>query len=145
VQVVSDRTFSYGVSLEHLWARFERVHDYRGWWPWLRQFDAVHLGTGEVWHCVIRPPVPYTVRFAIHLDEVVPHRTVRATVGGDIEGHAALEVGATADGCWLRLASHLSPARGVLQTAARVAPPLAQWAHDQVLTAGARQFGATFG
>ena len=51
---------------------------YQRWWPWLREFEATGLTAGDEWRCRVRPPLPYTVRFTIVLEEVEAPRTVGA-------------------------------------------------------------------
>jgi hypothetical protein len=142
--VRSDRRYRFDVDSDTLWSAIESTDDYRRWWPWLRHLDAKGLIEGDTWECVVQPPLPYRLRFTISLDEVVPGRLAVATIGGEIEGDARLEIDPTADGdgCDARLVSHLSPVNGMLRRIARMARPIAQFGHDWVLDTGARQFRA---
>jgi uncharacterized protein YndB with AHSA1/START domain len=144
VHVRSDRRYRFEVDNETLWAAMESTEDYRRWWPWLRRLDAKGLLEGDQWECVVQPPLPYALRFTISLDEVVPGRLAVATIGGQIEGEARLEIEPSTNGggCDARLVSHLSPVNGMLKTIARLARPVAQFGHDWVLDTGARQFRA---
>ncbi len=116
------------------------VDRYRSWWPWLRELDAEGLRTGDVWTCVVQPPLPYRLRFDLTLDEVVPERSVAATVSGDIEGSASFEITEVAGGSELHLASSLAPRHPVLRAMGAVAHPIARFGHDWVLDTGLRQF-----
>jgi uncharacterized protein YndB with AHSA1/START domain len=140
VQVRSDRRYRFSVGPDDLWSAFTRVDDYRSWWPWLRRFDAVAFEPGAAWTCVVQPPLPYSLRFRILLDEVDPCRLATATIDWDIVGQARLEVTATDTGSEARLVSHLAPENAVLRAIARVARPVAQLGHDWVLDTGLRQF-----
>ena len=140
MEVRSDRHYRFDLEPEVLWASLVRVEDYRGWWPWLRGFDATAFAEGERWTCVVQPPLPYVLRFVITLEEVEPVRFVTATISGDITGHAALDLAATNDGSELRLVSSLAPSNALLRGIARVAPPMVRFGHDWVLDAGLRQF-----
>jgi len=142
VLVRSDRRYRFALPPDELWEVATSVDGYRSWWPWLRRFDGAAFAAGQVWACVVQPPLPYAVRFAIALDEVEAPALVRATITGDIEGSAALEVTAAPGGCEARLVSHLSPANSVLRAAARLARPVVRFGHDWVLDTGARQFTA---
>ena len=144
VHVRSDRRYRFAVDNETLWSAIEVTEDYRRWWPWLRHLDAKGLIEGDQWQCVVQPPLPYVLRFTVSLDEVVPGRLAVATIDGEIQGDARLEIDPASDGegCHARLVSHLSPVNGVLRTIARVARPIAQFGHDWVLDTGARQFRA---
>ena len=140
VQVRSDRSFAFAVPPEVLWSVIADVGSYRRWWPWLRRFDGAGLVAGAVWRCEVRPPLPYALAFTVTLDDVEPHRWVSATVGGDIEGTATLEVGPRGEGASARLVSALAPRNPVLRAAALVAGPVVRYGHDWVLDTGARQF-----
>jgi hypothetical protein len=141
VRVESDRRYRFALDRHDLWRRIVAIDDYRGWWPWLRRLDATALEAGDVWHCVVQPPLPYSLRFSLTLDEVVAGELVAATIAGEIEGTARLELfDRDGEGCEARLLSHLSPASGVLMAIATVARPVVRFGHDWVLDTGARQF-----
>jgi hypothetical protein len=117
-----------------------RVDQYQAWWPWLRSFDGTDLEAGQTWSAVIQPPLPYRLRFEIHLAEVdAPHRA-RAEVTGDIEGVAVIEIASVPGGSELHLISELAPARPVLEAMSRLAGPIARFGHGWVLDTGLRQF-----
>ena len=139
----SDRRFTFEQPPDQVWAAMASTSAYTRWWPWLRRFDARGLVAGDIWECQIQPPLPYSLRFTITLDEVVPGRLAAATVAGDIGGTAELTVEpAGTGGCEVRLVSDLAPASGVLRAFAAVARPLVVWGHDWVLAEGIRQFEA---
>ncbi len=142
MQVCSDRSFSFDVPPEVLWSVIADVGSYRRWWPWLRRFDGDGLVAGDVWRCEVSPPLPYVLSFTVTLDDVDPHRWVSATVGGDIEGSATLEVRPRGAGAEARLVSALAPRNPVLRAAAVVAAPVVRYGHDWVLDTGARQLVA---
>jgi hypothetical protein len=140
VDVRSDRRFGFESERASVWAAIARVDRYQEWWPWLHDFDGAALRVGERWRCVIRPPLPYTLRFDVLLVEVVDHQLVRARVEGDITGWARLTAIDRGAGCEVRLMSALSPANRTLRVVARVARPVATFGHDWVLDTGAREF-----
>lgn len=115
------------------------------WWPWLRRFEGGGLEPGEEWSCTIRPPLPYVVRFSLHLEEVQPPARVRAELQGDIRGPAQIDLRPTGPAglsTELRLRAALQPGRAVFGVVASVARPIARFGHDWVLDTGARQFAA---
>lgn len=138
----SDRRWTFDVGSAALWDAIAVVEDYRRWWPWLRGFEANGLVAGDTWSCVVQPPLPYTIRFRVSIDEVEPQRLVSASVDGDVTGSARLEIGERDDGCDARLVSALSPGNGALRLVARFASPIARFGHDWVLDSGAHQFVA---
>jgi hypothetical protein len=144
VHVRSDRRYRFDVDQQTLWTAIEATNDYRCWWPWLRRLEANGLVEGDTWQCVVQPPLPYTLRFSVSLDRVVPPRLAVASIAGQIEGSARLEVESdgTRGSCEARLVSELVPANGLLKTVARFAQPAAQFGHDWILDTGARQFRA---
>lgn len=136
----TDRRYQLPLPPSELWAAVARVENYQTWWPWLRQFDAEHLAGDEVWHCLVQPPLPYRVRFAVTLEEVQAPSTVRASITGDVVGQALLEISEHPSGSEARLISHLEPGNGFLKAVARFAAPVIRHGHDWVLDSGARQF-----
>ena len=111
VHVRSDRRYRFDVDSETLWTAIEATEDYRRWWPWLRRLDAKGLIEGDTWNCVVQPPLPYTLRFTVSLDRVVPGRLAVASIDGEIEGEPASRSTRCrdGDGCDARLVSQLAP------------------------------------
>jgi hypothetical protein len=138
--VRSDRRHRFAVPAEALWDAVVRVQDYRSWWPWLGGLEAAAFAEGERWGCLVRPPLPYVLRFDLVLEEVQPPRFVTATIEGDLVGHAGLDILPDDGGSELRLVSALSPANGALRLVARTMPMLVRFGHDWVLDTGVRQF-----
>lgn len=116
------------------------VDAYPRWWPWLRAFDGASFTEGATWQCTVQPPLPYALRFSVHLEEVEGPRFVTATIDGDITGHAGIDIAAAEGGSELRLVSALAPRHPALRAIARVAAPVARFGHDWVLGAGLKQF-----
>ena len=141
MRVQSDRRHHFAVTPDELWAAVSNVACYPVWWPWLSHFEADGLVEGDEWECVVQPPLPYSVRFSISIDEVVPMERVRATLQGDIEGDACVtfrDLGAGRTEA--RLLADLAPAHTVLKTMGLVAGPIVRVAHNWILDTGARQF-----
>lgn len=141
VSFASDRSWSFEQSPEELWERLTDFADYPSWWPWLRRFRPIGgFEPGARWSCTVAPPVPYDVSFTVLLEQVEPMRSVRAKVGGDIEGDALLSLEPDGGGCSARLTSSLAPASRLLRSVGAAARPLVEWSHDWVLDQGQRQF-----
>lgn len=140
--VSSDRRYRFDVSPAELWRQLCAVDQYQRWWPWLRRLEADALRVGEVWTCVVQPPLPYRLRFHLSIDEVEPLETVAATVTGDIVGTARLRVRPRGGGSELHLVSSLAPRSPALKMVARAARPVAQMGHDWVIDTGIRQLRA---
>jgi hypothetical protein len=138
--VRSDRRFHFEEEPDALWRRMSDVRQYRTWWSWLREFDGVRLAEGEVWRCRVQPPAPYAVRFTVTLDEVADTEWVAATVAGDIEGSASLELLPVRRGTDVHLVSSLAPRHPALRALAVVGRPFVRMGHDWVLETGARDF-----
>jgi Polyketide cyclase / dehydrase and lipid transport len=136
-----DRTLSFAADPPELWAAITRTDEFPRWWPWLRELSGDGLVPGGRSTCVVRAPVPYTLRFSVTVEELVPGRRVAAFVDGDLAGPAHLEVGAGTDGgSTVRLAWDLQLRRPMLQAAARIGRPVMEWGHDWVVTSGVEQF-----
>lgn len=140
MKIRSDRRHEFAVPPDELWAAMARVDAYQAWWPWLRSFDGAALATGTTWAAVVQPPLPYRLRFEIHLTEVDAPRGARAEVTGDIIGTARIEITSAGVGSELHLVSELAPSRPVLQTVSRLAGPIARFGHAWVMDTGLRQF-----
>ena len=146
MEVRSDRTFAFTVGPAELWSALTGVEHYRSWWPWLRHFDGASFVEGARWRCAVRAPLGYPVRFEVALSDVVPGRSAVAEVTGDIAGHARLDVrptdggGGGGGGSELRLQATLASKRWMLRAIARLAPPVARFGHNRLLSTGVRQF-----
>jgi uncharacterized protein YndB with AHSA1/START domain len=142
VMIASDRHYSFDEDIDTVWKAMSSVEQFRIWWPWLRQLEARELAAGEVWECMIQPPLPYFLRVTVTLREVEAPRLVVAEVSGDISGSARLELSRAGQGCDVRLRSELSPTNRLLRAMSVFARPIARFGHDWVLDTGARQFRA---
>jgi uncharacterized protein YndB with AHSA1/START domain len=144
MRIESERSYTLRGSRDEVWEAIGAVDRYRTWWPWLRRFDGTGLEPGATWHCHVQPPLPYSVRFAVVLNEVEAPRLVTAHLSGDVVGTARVELvdgdHPEPDVCEARLVSSLEPGNGVLRVLSMVARPLVRRGHDWVLEAGARQF-----
>lgn len=138
-----DRSFHFGLPPAELWAVLSCTHDFPRWWRWLRSFDTngvEGLEAGVEADCVVRGPLPYTLRFTVAVDEVVPERLVGTSVSGDISGPARLALEPTADGTDARLTWEVQVVDPALRAMSRIARPLMEWGHDWVVTRGVDQF-----
>jgi uncharacterized protein YndB with AHSA1/START domain len=142
----SERRHHFDAAPDEVWTAMSRTGAYRSWWPWLRRLDDASFTVGSRWACEVQPPLPYTVRFTLLLDEIEPDRFVTATISGDIVGSAAVDLtptitaAGTGIGTELRLVAALAPDQAVLRTVARFARPVVRLGHDWVLDTGFRQF-----
>lgn len=140
MRIVSDRRYHPPVDPGQVWDAFDRVDQYQRWWPWLEAFDGERLEASERWSCVVRPPLPYRVRFTVVLEEVTAPTTVAAAIEGDITGTARIDLSPDGGGSALRLRAELSPRNRALQVLATVARPVVTFGHDWVLDTGVGQF-----
>jgi hypothetical protein len=140
VEIHTDRRYRFDVPADQLWSALRRVEDYPRWWPWLRRFDADAFATGACWSCEVQPPLPYSLRFDLLLNEVDDGRYAEATVSGDIVGRARLSVAPRGSGSALHLESWLQPASVWLRAVSTVGRPVARFGHDWVIDTGLRQF-----
>jgi hypothetical protein len=140
VRILSDRRYVLDVTPETVWTAMSDVDQYQRWWPWLARFDGTALETGQRWHCVVQPPLPYRVSFTVILEQVDTAVTAAATLRGDIVGEARIDLVGNGASSELRLRSSLAPSRPALQALAAVARPVVTFGHNWVLDTGARQF-----
>ena len=142
MEVRSARRFHFDAEPAEVWAALASVEEYPQWWPWLQSFEAQGLVQGDRWRCTVKPPLPYVVRFTVHLDEVIAEQSIRATVAGDIAGQAQLSLEPAEDGSTMILLSKLTPASPTLKVMGTIGRPLVRYGHDWVLDAGAGQFAS---
>jgi hypothetical protein len=135
-----DERFSLAVTPEGLWSALERTDRYVDWWSWLQVFECDGLQSGDVARCVVRAPLPYSLRFTVHVDEVVTPERIVTHVDGDLVGPARLEILSRPDGCEARLAWELELRDPVLRPLATLTRPAMQWAHDRVVQVGLVEF-----
>lgn len=136
----TDRSYPLDEPPQRAWDALTRVEDYQRWWPWLRRFDARALAAGERWRARIRVPMPWSLRFDLHLVAVEAPERVEAEIDGDIEGTAVIALHTTADGASIRLRSDLAPRHRLLRAVNRVVPPVSRHLHDRVVDTAFRQF-----
>ena len=135
-----DRTWTFPVPPEELWAVLNRTDSYVDWWSWLRTFDATGIEPGATASCTIQSPLPYALRCTIHVGEVRAASFVHTTVDGDLRGPARLEIDRVDHGSTARLVWSLELGNPVLAGLARVGRPLMAWAHDVIVATGVEQF-----
>lgn len=137
-----DRTWTFAVPPGDLWEALTRTEDFRRWWPWLREMSGDGLVPGGRNECVVRAPIPYTLRFTVTVEDVVDGRRVDAVVEGDLEGPARMEVAPAgeAGGSIVRLVWEMELRRPVLRAAAVLGRPVMEWGHDWVVSSGVQQF-----
>jgi len=137
-----DRSWRFdGVPAERLWDAVSSPQRFPAWWPWLDDADLpATLEAGVVARFTVRPPLPYALRFAVTIDDVVPGSRVDATVDGDVGGPASLEVATVDGGSEARLVWSLAIRRPLLARVERVARPAMVYGHDLVVALGVRQF-----
>jgi hypothetical protein len=135
-----DHTWVLPVGPTDLWDLIGRTDRYADWWSWLHDFDADGLTPGTTARCTIRSPLRYSLRCAIHVEDVVEHDHITTTVAGDLRGPARLDVRPHPDGSTAQLRWAVTVADPALVALAVVARPAMEWAHDRVLAIGFEQF-----
>jgi hypothetical protein len=135
-----DRSWEFPASPEQLWSALSATGEYPKWWRWLRAFETDGLIEGGDAACVVKGPLPYELRFNIHVLEVAPARLVRTEVTGDLHGPARLEIAPHTNGARARLAWEVDLRSPLLRPMALWARPLMQWGHDWIVDSGVRQF-----
>jgi hypothetical protein len=134
------RTWELDVPPDRFWATISRTDDYKSWWPWLREFDAGGFCPGARWHAVIQSPLPYVLRVDLVLDEVVECERLAASVTGDLQGTAGLDLAPAGAGSAIDVEWDMRPRSRAMQMAAVLARPLLRWSHEWVLARGLDQF-----
>ncbi len=139
-----DREWTFTATPDELWRTLARTDRYQTWWPWLRelQVDGNGLAEGTVADFVIQAPLPYQLRGTIAVVHSEPLRLVEASVTGDLEGPARLEVRPEGSGTIAHLRWSLEVRSSLLRPLATIARPALSWAHDRIVERGLTQFEA---
>jgi hypothetical protein len=101
---------------------------------------ASGLAAGIIASCAVKAPLPYTLEFHVHVDQVDPGRSVDTHVTGDLRGPARLEVASAGEASTARLTWAVELQVPLLSAASLVARPVLVWAHDRVVLNGVDQF-----
>jgi hypothetical protein len=130
-------TFRFGVLPDAVWGMIERTGEFERWWGWLGDFrlDGRGLEAGSVLTGVVSPPLPYHMRVRVELERCLRPSLIDATVHGDLEGHARLELAQEGGGTLASVAWTIEMMQRPMRTAARFAYPLLRWGHDRVVDA----------
>jgi len=135
-----DRRFDLDASPDEVWSALSATERYPEWWSWLRVLEGGDLRAGAVARCVVRAPLPYTLRFDVSVERVEPLELVDTHVRGDLEGPARLEVTPRPGGATARLVWSLELRDALLRPLAIVARPAMMWAHDRIIEVGLQEF-----
>ena len=137
-----DRTFTFPVSGDELWATMMRLDCYPSWCAWLRDFsvEGVGLEAGSELHGVVVTPLPYRLRLVVALHEAVPARFISAFVHGDLEGTARLTFEELGPPTHVRATWTIEMMQRPMRLAARLGYPLLRWGHDRVVDAAVDGF-----
>jgi carbon monoxide dehydrogenase subunit G len=145
-----DRTFEFAVGRDVLWDALTDTARFPEWWPWLRSFEldgastlppgTTTLAPGTVATCAIKAPLPYTLDFQVHVEQVDAGNSIDTHVSGDLRGPARLEIASSAAASTARLTWAVELEVPMLSAASLVARPVLVWAHDHVVSSGVEQF-----
>lgn len=135
-----DRSWRFDAPVDRVWEALAHTQDYPRWWRWLDDLDVGRLETGSIATFRVRPPLPYSLRFVVRIDEVVEKERVDATVSGDVCGTATLVLSPTAPGTQARIMWQLELNRPVLRFIEPIAHRVMVVGHDLVMAWGVRQF-----
>lgn len=127
--------YAFACPPQKLWRAMEEADQFESWWSWLSEFrlDGGSLVPGAVLHGVVAPPLPYRMRIQVELTECEPNRRILASVGGDLEGEARLELRPSGVGSSVDVAWTVEMMQRPMRLASRFGHPLLQWGHDMVV------------
>lgn len=136
------RAFSLPSPPDHVWSVLQRLDCFERWFGWLRELrvDGPGLEAGTVLHAVVAPPLPFRLRVRVSLLDCVPPRRIDATLHGDLEGHARLDLDADHGSTSATVSSSIEVRQRGARFAARRAPGFLRWAHDRVVEATVSSF-----
>lgn len=126
-----------------IWEAMRRVDCFPEWWPWLGQLrlDGSGLVEGATLHGVVSPPLPYRMGVAVRLGRCQPGRCIEATVSGDLDGQASIQLEPLGAGTITEVAWSVEMRQPTMRAVARVAHPVLRWGHDRVVEVTVRSKG----
>ncbi len=134
--------FRFAVPPDVVWGTIERTDNFERWWGWLGDFhlDGPGLQPGSVLVGVVSPPLPYSMRVQVVLEDCVKPESIDAAVHGDLEGTAHLTLAPDHDGTLATVTWTIEMMQRTMRLADRVAHPLLRWGHDRVVDATVASF-----
>ena len=135
-------TFSFPVAPSELWSAIEHFDSFELWWGWLSDFslDGGTLVKGAVLHGTVNPPLPYRMKVRVELEECDPPHSIDASVHGDLEGRARLQLRPNREGAQAEVSWTIEMTQKAMRLTALVAHPMLRWGHDRVVEATVRGF-----
>jgi uncharacterized protein YndB with AHSA1/START domain len=123
---------------DQVWATLSCFDRYEQWWGWLRELrvEGGGLQAGSVLRGTVIPPLPYRIRIEVRLVECAAPQTIRATVAGDLRGHARLRltpIGSDQTRADIRWTIEMM--QPPMRLVARCARHILLWGHDRVVDA----------
>jgi hypothetical protein len=118
------------------WTRFEE------WWSWLHDLrvEPGTIASGSKLTFAIVSPLPYRLDLEVNFLDVVPERSIRAAVDGDLRGDASLRLVPHAGGSKITLIWDLEPAHAPMRLLVRIARPLIVRTKDWAIGIALRTF-----
>jgi carbon monoxide dehydrogenase subunit G len=125
----------FPVPAAEMWEIIQEVDQFEGWWPWLQEFtlEGRSLRTGAVLRGVVAPPLPYRMHLQVELTRCEAPHIIEASVHGDLEGKAMLELCQKGAGTEVDISWTVEMMQTPMRLADRLAHPLLQWGHDRVV------------
>ena len=129
------RSFLFDVPPAALWEALSEPQRFEAWWGWLGELrvEGGGLVDGAVLTGLVSPPVPYQMRVTVRLERCQAPRRIDATVEGDLQGSAWLELSPHDRGTAAEVAWRVEMMQRPMRIAARLAGPVLRWGHDRVV------------
>lgn len=136
--IAFERSYTFSVAPDDLWAVLEDTDGYEAWWPWLRSFEVegAALSEGSVMHGVVVPPVPYKMSVEVEILAVSRPKRLEAIVRGDLEGQASISLspdGARGESTRVDVSWSVEMMQRPMRVADRFARPVLRRGHDLVV------------
>ncbi|MBV8950504.1 MAG: hypothetical protein JOZ99_06495 [Actinobacteria bacterium] len=134
--------FTFPLAPQRLWALIEDPANFERWWGWLHDVHCTDplITAASVLTGVVDPPVPFSMRVRVTIDECEPARHIAASVGGDLRGTAGLDIDGDGGDASVAIGWDVEMMQPQMRVASLVARPVLQWGHDRVVEAAVRGF-----
>ena len=137
-----DRSFGFDVERATMWDALHRTERYETWWEWMRDLN-VHgrpLSPGTRFSFAVVAPIPFSMRLTVEVTDVVPERSVSASIHGDLSGIATMRFEDAPEGCRAHISWRVELRQKAMRAAALVAHPVLAWGQEWAVGAALRGF-----
>ena len=137
-----ERAYDFALDRTAMWDALLRTDRYETWWEWMRDLrvEGSPATPGSVFSFAVVAPIPFSMHLRVRVEEVVPERSIAASVEGDLRGRALMRFEDQPNGCRATVSWSVELMQRALRVGARVAHPVLRWGQDWAVGTALRGF-----